>query len=152
MTDKTADTATEARGEANELDWAGVAVLTLCGALAGLLESLLVPLYLGSTIFPIAIVFALGFNVALPRLALVLVPRMAAALGPFIGWLVVVVGFGAIGRPEGDVILPGAPGELSFVTYGVLLGGAFAGVATVVWFSPARRPEAKAGGPGRASR
>ena len=124
--------------EAGALDWAGVVVLTLCGALAALLESLLVPLYLGSAIFPIAIVFSLVSNVALPRLALFLVPRMAAALGPFLGWLVVVVGFGAIGRPEGDVILPGAPGSLSLVTYGVLLGGAFAGVATVVWFSPKR--------------
>ena len=138
MTDKTADTAAGLPDETSWLDWVGVAVLTLCGALAALLESLLVPLYLGSTIFPIAIVFALASNVALPRLALSLVPRMAAALGPFIGWLIVVVGFGAIGRPEGDVILPGAPGDLSGVTYGVLLGGAFAGVATVVWFSPKR--------------
>jgi hypothetical protein len=121
------------------IDWIGVAVLTLCGALAALLESLLVPLYLGSTIFPIAILFTIASNVVLPRLALALVPRMAAALAPFLGWLVVVVGFGAIGRPEGDVILPGAPGSLSFVTYGVLLGGAFAGVATVVWFSPRRQ-------------
>jgi hypothetical protein len=139
MTDKTLDAASDVRDEGSRLAWAGVAVLTLCGALAGLLESLLVPLYLGSTIFPIAIVFALASNVALPRLALALVPRMAAALGPFIGWLIIVVGFGAIGRPEGDVILPGAPGDLSFVTYGVLLGGAFAGVATVVWFSPKGR-------------
>jgi hypothetical protein len=120
-------------------DWAGVALLTLCGALAGLLESLLVPLYWGSVIFPIAIVLALVSNVVLPRLAGSLVPRTSAVLAPFAGWLVVVVGFGVVSRPEGDVILPGAPGKLEFVTYGVLLGGALAGTTTVVLASPPKQ-------------
>lgn len=117
-------------------DWLGVALLTVCGALAGLLESLLVPLYWGSVIFPIAIVLALVSNVVLPRLASSLVPRTSAVLAPFAGWLIVVVGFGVVSRPEGDVILPGAPGNLEFVTYGVLLGGALAGTMTVVLASP----------------
>jgi len=125
--------------EINGWNWAGVALLTLCGALAGLLESLLVPLYWGSRIFPVAIVLALVTNVVFPRMAGALVPRMSAVLAPFAGWLIVVVGFGVVTRPEGDVILPGAPNSLEFVTYGVLLGGALAGTVTVVWTSPPRR-------------
>lgn len=125
--------------EINSWDWAGVVLLTLCGALAGLLESLLVPLYWGGTIFPVAIVLALVSNSVFPRMARSLVPRRSAALAPFAGWLVVVFGIGVVSRPEGDVILPGAPGTLEFVTYGVLLGGALAGTMTVVWVSPSRR-------------
>jgi hypothetical protein len=118
------------------LDWLGVVVLAACGALAGLLEALLVPLYSGSALVPVSVLFAVAGNVALPRLARTLVPRTAAALAPFIAWLIVVVGFGAIGRPEGDVILPGSPLSLEVVTYAVLLGGALAGTVTVVLMSP----------------
>ena len=42
------------------LDWGGVAVLCLCGALAALLEALLVPLYAGSVLVPIAVVLAVA--------------------------------------------------------------------------------------------
>jgi hypothetical protein len=124
--------------EVSGWSWAGVALLAACGALAGLLESLLVPLYWGSVIFPIAVVLAVVSNVVLPRLARALVPTTGAALAPFLGWLIVVVAFGVVSRPEGDVILPGAPGSLEFVTYGLLLGGALAGTVTVVWISPPR--------------
>jgi hypothetical protein len=117
-------------------EWAGVAVIAACGLLAGLLETLLVPLYAGSAVVPVAVVLAVASNIALPRMARALVPRTMAALAPFAGWLVVVFGFGALSRPEGDVILPGGPSSLEFVTYGVLLGGALAGTATVVWLSP----------------
>lgn len=117
-------------------DRVGVAVVALCGALAGLFETLLVPLYAGSALVPVAILLALVSNVALPRMARTLVPTTLAALAPFAAWLVVVLGFGTIARPEGDVILPGAPSSVEFVTYGVLLGGALAGTATVVWLTP----------------
>ena len=40
---------------------------------------------------------------------------------PAAGWLAVVVGFGVLTRPEGDVILPG--GTLQWVTYAMVLGG-----------------------------
>jgi hypothetical protein len=129
-------TAPAGEDEITGWDWLGVALLTVCGGLAAVLESLLVPLYWGSVIFPIAIVLALASNVVFPRLASSLIPRTSAVLAPFAGWLVVVVGFGVLSRPEGDVILPGAPGKLEFVTYGVLLGGALAGTMTVVLASP----------------
>ncbi|HKC29603.1 MAG TPA: hypothetical protein VKB75_16430 [Jatrophihabitans sp.] len=118
--------------------WERVALVlvTLAGALAGLLEALLVPVYVGATIVPLAVLLAVVSNVALPRLARALVPRTAAAVAPFVAWLIVMIGFGAIGRPEGDVILPGAPGGVAAVTYGLLIVGTLAGTATVVWLAP----------------
>lgn len=111
----------------------GVAVLTATGALAALLETLFVPLYAGTVVVPVAVVAAVVGNVVLPRLSRSLVPRTFAGAAPFAAWLVVVVGFGVFGRPEGDVILPGGgPGGVVFVTYGVLLGGTLAGAVTLV--------------------
>lgn len=117
-------------------DRLGVALIAVCAAMAGLLEALVVPLYVGGVIFPVAIVVAVGGNVLLPWMARTLIPSTAAAAAPLVGWLIVMVGFGAVSRPEGDVILPGAPGSLEFVTYAVLLGGTLAGTVTVVWLGP----------------
>lgn len=123
-------------GPATAWDRLGVALLALCGAIAALLEVLLVPLYAGSTVVPVAVLLALVSNAVLPWLARALVSSTAAALAPFGAWLLVAVGFGAFGRPEGDVILPGAPSALEYVTYGVLLGGTVAGTLSVVVLSP----------------
>jgi hypothetical protein len=121
------------------LVWGGLVLITLCGALSGMLEALLVPLYLGSTPFPLTIVLAVATNIALPRMARALRPTTAAAIAPLAAWLIVVVGFGVLARPEGDVILPGGP--LQWVTYAMLLGGATAGMFTVALSGvPARRP------------
>lgn len=128
--------------ERSWLDWAGVGLLTACGALAALLEALLVPLYAGTVIVPVAVVLALASNAGLPLLARRLVPTTLAALLPFLSWLVVVVGFGLVSRPAGDVIFPGQPAAAQYVGYGVLLGGALVGTITVVASSPppASRP------------
>ncbi len=127
----------------NALDWLGVAVLTATGALSALMETLLVPFYVGTVVVPIAVVMALVGNVALPLLVRSIVPRTFAAAAPFVAWLIVVVGFGVFARPEGDVILPGnGPGGVVFVSYGVLLGGTLAGAVTLVVVSgsqPRRR-------------
>jgi hypothetical protein len=120
------------------LDWLGVAVLSGCAALAGLLELLYVPLYAGSILVPVTVVFAIAFNLGLPRLARTLVDTTSAALLPFLTWLAVVVAVGLFPRPEGDVILPGGGGGVEWVSYGVLLGGALAGTVTLVFISPNR--------------
>lgn len=120
------------------LAWTGVAVLGLCGILAGLLEAVLVPVYAGSTVVPVGVALALVTNVLLPRLAFALVPRTAAAAVPFATWLVAIVVFGIVARPEGDVILPG--GSLQWASYAVLLGGALVGTVTVVTAVPPRTP------------
>lgn len=135
------DAATSSPGA---LAWSGVVLVCLCAMLAGLLEALLVPYYVGSVIVPIAVVGSLASNVLLPRLARTLVPSTFAAALPFVSWLLVVVVFGVLSRPEGDVILPGGPGAVQYVVYGVLLGGALAGTITVVTSTPlpvrTRRP------------
>jgi hypothetical protein len=120
----------------NWVDVAGVALIALCAALAAVIEALLVPFYIGSVIAPVAVLLSLASNAVLPRLADTLVPTMAARLAPFGTWLIVMIGFGVLARPEGDVILPGAPQGEQFVTYGVLLGGALVGTVTMVWLAP----------------
>ena len=126
------------------LDWAGVALICAVAALAAVLEALFVPFYIDSVIAPFAVLGALVSNAVLPRMARTLVPTTLAATLPFLAWLAVIVGFGVIARPEGDVILPGAPGSVEAVVYGVLLGGALAGTVSVVTSAPppARRPAA----------
>jgi hypothetical protein len=122
-------------------EWIGVVFVALSGALAALLEALLVPYYVGSTIVPIAVLLAIASNIALPRLARNLIPTTWAMAAPFVAWLIVMIGFGVIARPEGDVILPGGGGGLQWVTYGVLLGGALVGtVNLVVLATPSPRP------------
>ncbi len=141
----------EARGRAlrrdRVFDLVGVAVLCGCAVLSGVLELLLVPLYLGSTIVPVAVVAAVVGNIALPRMARTLIDSTAAAFAPFLAWLVVVAVVGLMPRPEGDVILPGG-GTVQFVSYGVLLLGALAGTVTVVIGStpplPPKTPQAQA--------
>lgn len=120
----------------NPLDWAGVVVLTVTGALSALVEALLVPLYTGTVVVPVSVLLAIVTNSVLPRVARALVPRTFAGAAPFVAWLLVVVWFGALSRPEGDVILPGGgPGGVVLVTYGVLLGGTLAGAVTLVVMS-----------------
>ncbi len=132
----TTPAAPSASAQPGWIDWAGVGLIAACGALAAVLESLLVPVYAGSVIAPVAVVLALASNAALPRLADTLVPRTLARLAPFVTWLVVMIGFGVLARPEGDVILPGSPSAVEWVTYAVLLGGALVGTVTMVWLSP----------------
>jgi hypothetical protein len=127
------------------LDWLGLAAVITTAALAGLLEALLVPLYAGTVVVPLSVVLAIGGNLLFPRLARALVPTTPASALPVLAWLLVVMGFGAFGRPEGDVVLPGAPSAVEWVTYGVLLGGAAAGVTAVVRSIPGPAPRAAAG-------
>ncbi len=114
--------------------WVAVVLICLSAALAGMLQALLVPLYAGSTLIPVAVLAALASNIALPLLARTVVPTTAGLALPFVSWLVVVIGFGVLGRPEGDIVLPG--GDPQWVAYGVLLGGALAGTVTVVASAP----------------
>lgn len=118
--------------------WAGVALLCGCAVLSGVLALFLVPLYAGSVLVPVAVVVAVASNIALPRLARMLVETTTATVLPFVFWLLAVIVVGVLPRPEGDVVLPGGGGGLQWVSYGVLLGGALAGTMTVA-MSGARR-------------
>lgn len=125
------------------LDRLSVAVYTLAAGIAALFAVLFVPTYVGTRPFPVAVVIAVGTNILIPRAVRAATGSTRAATLPVALWLLVVIVFGTLTRPEGDVILPG--GTLSWVTYGVLLGGAIAGALTLVVQRPAgasgsRRP------------
>jgi hypothetical protein len=116
---------------------AGAALLVVCLAawLAGLIEVLLVPVYIGSVLVPVTILFGLATSVALPRLARAAVPSTAAAVLPFLVWLFTVVWLAMTPRAEGDVLVRAGVGE-QWVFYGLLLGGTIAGTVTVVFTMP----------------
>jgi hypothetical protein len=115
------------------LDWIGVLVLSACSVLAAILELMFIPLYAGSVLVPVAVAGAVTGNIVLPRLVWALVPSTRAAGLPLLAWLLVMLAVVVLPRPEGDVLLPG--GSMTWVTYGVLLGGALAGAVTLVVLS-----------------
>lgn len=131
------------------LGWFGVALVTVSGAFAGWIEALLVPYYIGSAIVPITLVFAIAGNWYLPRLSRTLVPKTAAAVLPFVAWLLVVLLIASATRPEGDVILPGGDTD-KYVSYGLLLLGGLAGIVSIVLSVPvrSRQGQSDAGSPG----
>jgi hypothetical protein len=120
------------------LGWSGVALVTLAGVLSATIECLLVPFYVGSVPIPVAVVLAVLLNWFLPRIGRALVPSAWGSGLPMLGWLAVVIVFGVLVRPEGDVILPG--GSLQLVTYGLVLLGAVAGVISAVTSAPLPPP------------
>jgi hypothetical protein len=112
-------------------DWLGLVVLCAAAVLAGLLELLFVPLYLGSVLFPVSILAAVLGNALWPRLGHALVRSGAGAFLPLVAWLVPVLGLSLVGRPEGDVIVLGGNGqELTF--YAVLLLGCLSGFVSAI--------------------
>lgn len=119
--------------------WVRVTGGVLVGAAAvetALLEVFYVPLRSGRTPLPVSVLAALGLNVLLPRLMYAATRSRWATALPAGLWLVVVVGL-SIGRPEGDVVLPG-----DWVGLALLFGGAAAaayGVARALP-PPQRRP------------
>lgn len=124
--------ASEAPREGAESSALAIAGLVLCGltaVLAGLVEVLLSPLYVGRWLFPITLLLAVGTNVALPVIARDLVDSTMAATLPVILWLITVLVL-SLPRPEGDVLLPGG-GALQWVSYGLVLIGGAAGAITI---------------------
>ncbi len=107
----------------------GLVLYTAAGVGTAAFEVLLIPLRIGSSLAPIAVLLAVVTNIALPRLSRVLTGTTAGAVPPVIGWIVTVAAL-AVQTSEGDVLLPG--GSTEYVSYGVMLGGLFAGVLTVL--------------------
>jgi hypothetical protein len=109
---------------------------------SALLEVFFVPLRAGTVILPVSVLAAVVLNVLLPRLMYGVTQTRWATAVPAALWLVVVVGL-AMGRPEGDVVLPGtASGGIGVVAMAVLFGGTAAaafGVAKAMPPPAARR-------------
>jgi hypothetical protein len=114
-------------------------LVCLSAVLFGLLDVFFVPFYVGSTLVPVAAVAAVVGNVALPVLALLATGRAGAGIGAVLCWFVPVVVLTMYIRPEGDVVVL-AQHDQEYSYYGLLLGGAVAGVVTVtLWGRRTRR-------------
>jgi hypothetical protein len=125
--------ASEASREGPESPALAAVGMVLCGLaalLAGLIEVLLTPLYLGRWLFPITLVLAVVTNVALPLLARRFIDATVAATIPVVLWLLTVLLL-SLPRPEGDVLLPGGSGTQEWVSYGLVLVGGTAGAITI---------------------
>jgi Family of unknown function (DUF6113) len=114
----------------------------VCGVLIGagsleaaILEVFFVPLRIGTVLVPVAVVAAFVLNVTLPKLMYAATVSRFAAVMPAVLWLVVVVGL-SLGRPEGDVVLPGDAVGL-FLLFGGAAAAAF-GVARAIPPRPVR--------------
>jgi hypothetical protein len=124
--------------------WVRVTGGVLVGAAAvetALLEVFYVPLRSGRVVLPVSVLAAVVLNVLLPRLMYAATRSRWATVLPAGLWLVVVVGL-SVGRPEGDVVLPG-----NWIGLALLFGGAAAaayGVARALP-PPPRSPRPPAG-------
>ncbi len=109
----------------------GVAVYTLVGVLSAIIEVLLIPLYVGSHIFPVTVLIAVVVNVALPALIRVMVDwRWATAL-PLVAWLVTTIVLGFVNTGSGSVLVPG-DGADGYVGLALYFVGTLAGFVGVV--------------------
>jgi hypothetical protein len=116
----------------------GIVLLCGCGVLSALVELALIPLYAGTVPVGLAAVLAIVGNIALVLLGRELVSAGGLRIAPFAAWLLTIVVIALFPRPEGDNLAPG--GGLTWVTYGVLFGGALAGTLTAVFTAaPPRR-------------
>jgi len=109
-------------------------LVCLSAVLFGLLNVFFVPFYVGSSLVPIAAVAAVVGNIALPSLALAATGRAGPGIATVLCWFVPVVVLTMYVRPEGDVIVL-AQTDQEYTFYGLLLGGAIAGLATVSWWT-----------------
>jgi Family of unknown function (DUF6113) len=116
----------------------GMVIYAAVGVLSATLEILLVPLRSGTVLIPVAVVLAVGGNIALAFLGRDINGSVSGALPPIIAWIVTLVVLMST-RPEGDVLLPG--GNDQWVSYGVMVGGLFSGLISVLVLSskPRRR-------------
>jgi hypothetical protein len=112
-----------------------VVLFTLLGAMSAAIEILLVPLYIGSVIFPITLVLVLIGNVYFPRAVWWLTDSTGLAFLPTVGWVVVLIYFGIVPNPMGDVLLPGY-GQGQYVGQALLVVGLIAGILSAAVHRP----------------
>jgi hypothetical protein len=108
----------------------GLLFVALASAIAAALAILMTPLYLGSVLFPITIVFGIATNIVLPILGRELVDSFFAAATPVIVWFIVAMGLGFT-PAHGSVLLPGGGGGQTAVSLGLVFGGIVVGSITL---------------------
>lgn len=106
-------------------------VFTAVAVLSAAIEVTLVPVRTGTTVVPVSVVLAIASNICVPVLSRRAVPSTAAAVLPALAWVATVIVLSQA-RPEGDVLLPGSPSSLAYVTYALLGLGILAAMVTVV--------------------
>jgi hypothetical protein len=106
----------------------GLVLFAVAGALAGLIEVMLIPLRHGTALIPVAPVLTVATGVLLPLLGRRLTDSTAGAAPPAFGQLLTIWLLGT-GRPEGDVLMPA--GSTSWVSYGVLVLGTLVPLAVL---------------------
>jgi hypothetical protein len=96
---------------------AGV-VIGACAAAFAMLEVFLVPMRIGTTPFPLAIVLAVVVNVLAPALMHWATEIPMTSFVPAVVWFL-VVGPGTVTGPGGDVLIPGTWQGVTFLLAGV---------------------------------
>jgi hypothetical protein len=117
----------------------GLLLYAAAGALTALVEILLVPLRMGSTLVPLAVVLAVAGNIVIPWLSSQLTSAAFGAAPPVVAWILTAFLL-STSRPEGDVLLPGGS-SVQWVSYGVLFGGLFTALITMALLAASVRRE-----------
>jgi hypothetical protein len=127
---------------------AAVVVFCLVGVLSAIVEVLLIPLHVGSAIFPITVLIAVVLNAALPWLVARTVDWRAAIALPIVVWVIAVIVLGFANTGHGSVLVPGY-GADEYVGLALFFVGALVGFVSVVRErGPAREVRTRAA-PGR---
>lgn len=104
MTEPSTQTFTRGRSVLEAVSVATVAALTFDGFLCAVVGALFLPLYAGSTPFPISALAAGALNVVLVRAAMAVSGSIGQGSLPLVGFFLGLV-LCALGGPGGDVIL-----------------------------------------------
>ena len=125
------------------MDYALLVLVCATAAVAGLVEVLLVPRYIGSLIFPIAVPLGVLTAWGLPRLGFFLTRRVSGAALPLLCWMLPVLILTFWPRPAGDVVVEGGNAE-QWVAFTMIVLGAVIGFRVVVVDTvPAKAPSAR---------
>ncbi len=124
----------------------GVTAYTLVGVLSAAIEVLLIPLYVGSHIFPVTVLAAVVVNYLLPALVRMMVDWRWAVVLPLAGWLVAAIILGFTNTSSGSVLVPGG-GADGYVGLALFFIGTLAGFIGVIRQLPTIRLGAGSAGP-----
>ncbi|ABP56193.1 hypothetical protein [Salinispora tropica] len=127
-----------ARFASRALRFTGGVLAVVGGALSAVLELLLAPLRVGGYLIGVAVLVAVGLNVALSWFAHVTVGRRWAVALPAVPWFF-LVGVAGIRTSEGDVLLAGTWVDLLLVVAGAMTF-AVLGFRQILAAPPANRP------------
>jgi hypothetical protein len=101
--------------------WLGGLLVAVGSVQAAVLEAFYLPLRVGTLILPVSVLAAVVLNVTLPRLMYLATGSRRAGVVPGALWLLVVLLL-SLGRPEGDVIVPGNGLGAALLFLGALAG------------------------------